>query len=52
MLSHAGKISHEKALEKSSEEFEKYKQTQKLIEGELSLKELESDIKNLRKPTK
>lgn len=52
LLSHAGKISHEKALEKSSEEFEKYKQTQKLIEGELSLKELESDIKNLRKPTK
>jgi hypothetical protein len=52
LLSHAGKISHEKALEKSSEEFEKYKQTQKLIEGEQSLKELESDIKNLRKPIK
>lgn len=35
----------EKALEKSGEEFEKYKQVQKQIEHEQSLKEIEADIK-------
>ena len=48
LLSHAGKISHEKALEKSAEEFEKYKIAQKAIEKAESLKELENDIKKLR----
>ena len=49
LLSHAGKISHEKALEKSGEEFEKYKATQVQIEKELSLKEIERDIERLKK---
>jgi hypothetical protein len=49
LLTHAGKISHEKALEKSGEEFEKYKQAQKEIEIEQSLKEIEEDIKKLKK---
>ena len=48
LLSHAGKISHEKALEKSAEEFEKYKIAQKAIEKAESFKELENDIKKLR----
>jgi hypothetical protein len=48
LLTHAGKISHEKALEKSDEEFEKYKQAQKGIEKEQSLKEIEEDIKKLK----
>lgn len=52
LLSHAGKISHEKALQKSEAEFEKYKITQKVIEKELSLKEIEEDIKKLKKPPK
>ena len=52
LLSHAGKISHEKALEKSNEEFEKYKAAQKIIEKEQSLKEIEEDIKKLKKPKK
>jgi hypothetical protein len=52
LLSHAGKISHEKALQKSEAEFEKYKITQKLIEKEQSLKEIEEDIKKLKKPPK
>ncbi|MDP3469614.1 MAG: virulence RhuM family protein [Daejeonella sp.] len=52
LLSHAGKISHEKALKKSEAEFEKYKITQKVIEKELSLKEIEEDIKKLKKPPK
>ncbi|HMK04145.1 MAG TPA: virulence RhuM family protein [Ferruginibacter sp.] len=52
LLTHAGKISHEKALEKSGEEFEKYKQAQKGIEKEQSLKEIEEDIKKLKKPKK
>lgn len=50
LLTHAGKISHEKALEKSGEEFEKYKQSQKGIEKEQSLKEIEEDIKKLKRP--
>ena len=49
LLTHAGKISHEKALEKSSEEFEKYKAVQKEIEKEQNLKEIEEDIKRLKK---
>ncbi|MDR0832663.1 MAG: virulence RhuM family protein [Candidatus Symbiothrix sp.] len=49
LLNHAGKISHEMALKKSGEEFEKYQQTQKVLEKELSLKEIEEDIKNMKK---
>jgi len=48
LLHHAGKISHEKALEKSNEEYQKYKTTQKAIELEHSLKEIEMDIKKLK----
>ncbi len=47
LLTHAGQISHEQALEKSGTEFEKYKQIQKNIEKAESLKELENDIKKL-----
>lgn len=50
LLSHAGKISHEIALQKSELEFEKYKIAQKAIESEQSLKEIEEDIKQLKKP--
>lgn len=49
LLTHAGKISHEMALKKSNEEFDKYKMEQKRIEKEQSLKELEEDIKKLKK---
>ncbi len=49
LLTHAGKISHEMALEKSEKELEKYKIAQKAAEKEQSLKELEQDIKNLKK---
>ena len=52
LLTHAGKISHQTALEKSGEEYEKFKQQQKAIEKEASLKELEADIKKLKKPKK
>ncbi|MBX2930309.1 MAG: virulence RhuM family protein [Chitinophagaceae bacterium] len=47
LLQHVGKISHEMALKKSEEEFEKFQQKQKAIEKEQSLKELEEDIKKL-----
>jgi hypothetical protein len=47
LLSHAGKISHKKALEKSGKEYAKFKQQQKALEKEASLKELEEDIKKL-----
>ena len=48
-MTHAGKVSHEIALKKSREEFEKYKIVQKSIEKEQSLKEIEEDIKQLKK---
>jgi hypothetical protein len=49
LLKHAGKISHDMAIEKSNAEFEKYKITQTAIEKEQSLKEIEADIKRLKK---
>jgi hypothetical protein len=49
LLQHAGTISHEKALEKSGVEYQKYKDSQKLLEREKSLKELETDIEELKK---
>lgn len=52
LLTHAGKISHQKALEKSEAEFEKYRITQKALEIEESLKEIEADIKKLVKAKK
>jgi hypothetical protein len=50
LLTHAGKISHERALEKSNEEFEKFKLSQKEIERSNNLIELENDIKKIIKP--
>jgi len=44
LLTHAGKISHEMALRKSGEEFEKYQIVQKTLEKEQSLQELEADL--------
>jgi len=47
LLTHAGKISHQQALEKSGREYEKYKSILKREEKELSLDEIEQDIKRL-----
>lgn len=52
LLTHAGKISHQMAVEKSGKEYKKYKEQQKVIEKEASLKELEEDIKKLKKKDK
>ena len=49
LLTHAGKISHQLALKKSEEEYKKFKNQQKAIEKEASLKELEEDILKLKK---
>ena len=49
LLSHAGKITHKMALRKSEEEYEKYKISQKALEKEQSLKELEEDIKKIKR---
>ena len=48
LLTHAGKISHDMAKEKSNAEFDKYQYQQKTIEKEQSLKEIEEDIKRLK----
>ena len=49
LLSHAGKISHKMAFEKSDEEYDKYKEQVKIIQKEQSLKEIEEDIKKLKR---
>ena len=49
LLAHAGKISHELAVQKSGTEFEKFKLEQRKQEKEQSLKEIELDIKMLKK---
>jgi hypothetical protein len=49
LLTHAGQISHQMALDKSSGEFEKFREKQKSIEIEQSLKEIEADIKKIKK---
>ena len=48
LLNHAGKISHQMAIDKSNEEYEKYKITQKEEQRLLSFRELEEDIKKLK----
>jgi hypothetical protein len=49
LLTHAGKISHQKALEKSGEEYEKFKEEKKKLEREQSLNEIEAESKKLKK---
>jgi hypothetical protein len=49
LLAHAGKISHQMALNKSAEEYEKFMEDQKKLSKEASLKEIEEDIKKLKK---
>ena len=48
LLTHAGKISHQMALEKSAQEYGKYKEQQRQLEHETSLQELEQDLKALK----
>ena len=50
LLLHAGEISHDMALSRSSAEYDKYKDDLKQLEKEQSLKELEEDIKKLKPP--
>ena len=49
LLVHAGTISHQMAVEKSNLEYDKFQQNNKTIEIENSLKEIEADIKKLKK---
>ncbi len=48
LLTHASKISHKMALEKSEEEYEKFNQQKKAVEKEASFKDLEEDIQKLK----
>jgi hypothetical protein len=48
LLTHAGKITHELALQKSTNEYEKYQHQQSLLEKEQNLREIEEDIKRLK----
>jgi hypothetical protein len=49
LLTHAGKVSHQMALEKSTKEYDNYIRNRKELEIEESLKEIESDIESLKK---
>ena len=49
LLTYTGNISHEMALQKSGKEFEIFRNAQKQIEKEQSLKELEADVEKLKK---
>lgn len=49
LLTHAGKISHQMALDKSGEEYEKFKEIRKAAEIEQSFKEIEEDLNKLKK---
>lgn len=51
LLLHAGTITHEVALGKAALEYDKYQKEQRTLEHEQSLKELEDDIRSLRKHT-
>ena len=51
LLSHAGKISHQMAVDKSALEYGKYQERQRLVEHEENLHELEQDLKALKPPT-
>ncbi|WP_299007915.1 RhuM family protein [uncultured Tenacibaculum sp.] len=48
LLTHAGKISQEMAKNKVAKEYQKYKEENKRLSYEKSLKELEKDIKKLK----
>ena len=48
LLTHAGTISHQMALDKSEQEYHKYKVEQATFQKEQSLKEIEEDIKKLK----
>jgi hypothetical protein len=47
LLTHAGTISHQMALERSEQEYTKYQLQQKKMEKEQSMEEIEEDIKRL-----
>ncbi len=47
ILEHAGSISHKLALQKATDEYEKYKEVQKQLERLENIKELEQDIRKL-----
>ena len=49
LLTHAGVISHQMAVERSEQEYSKYQLESKKTEKEESLKEIEEDIKRLSK---
>jgi len=51
LLTHAGRISHKMAIEKSNQELERFNEEQKKITHEQSLKEIEEDIKRLKNDT-
>ena len=48
LLTHAGKISHQLALEKAAREYEKFQEKQMLRQREASLRELEEDLRKLK----
>jgi len=48
LLTHAGKISHQKAIDKSGNEYKMFIEEQNKLEQKQNLKEIEADIKKLK----
>ncbi len=48
LLTHAGKISHQMAVDKSTKEYQKFKEGERNQQIEQSLKEIENDIKKMK----
>lgn len=48
LLEHAGKISHQMAMDKSETEYEKFREERKKLSKEESLKEIEEDVKKMK----
>lgn len=49
LLTHAGNISHQMAVDKSTEQYQKFKEGERNQQIEQSLKEIENDIKKMKK---
>ncbi len=49
LLTHAGNISHQMAVDKSTEQYQKFKEGDRNQQIEQSLKEIENDIKKMKK---
>lgn len=49
ILEHKGKVSHALAMQKANEEYKRYKEKERLVEHQESIKELSDDLERLKR---